>query len=74
MAAWSYSSLLLQLLLLSMVAVKKKTKTTGEEGGGLPLPGVPGQPELRRHAQHDQGAPAARRVQGQDAAVQQVPP
>lgn len=46
----------------------------GEEGGGLPLPGLPGQPGLRRHAQHDQGAAAPRRLQGQDASLQQVPP
>jgi len=45
----------------------------GAQGGGLPLPGLPERPELRRLAQHDQGPAAARRLQGQDAALQQVP-
>jgi len=45
----------------------------GARRGGLPLPGVPGRPEPRHPAQHDQGPAAARRLQGQDAARQQVP-
>lgn len=45
----------------------------GARGGGLPLPALPGRPGLRPLAQHDQGPAAARRVQGQDAARQQVP-
>ncbi|XP_052147722.1 non-specific lipid transfer protein GPI-anchored 11-like [Oryza glaberrima] len=38
MAAWSYSSLLLQLLLLSMVAVLDGAATTGGGGAGVPAP------------------------------------
>lgn len=41
----------------------------GQEGGGLPLPGIPGRPGLRRRPQHDQGPAAARRMQGQDASL-----